>query len=50
MSNWTLVETVIEDAERGWFQDRNWQVLHGPEIAPDDLRVKDAKRFIGRHA
>ena len=30
-----LIESVVEDAALGWLETLGWQVIHGPDIAPD---------------
>ena len=60
-----LTESVVEDAALAWLESLGWQVLYGPDIAPEtpfterdtllpklisgELRVKDTERFIGGH-
>ncbi|BAY52772.1 type I site-specific deoxyribonuclease, HsdR family protein [Thermostichus vulcanus NIES-2134] len=31
----TFTESVVEEAALGWLEATGWQVLHGPEIAPE---------------
>ena len=38
----TITEADVESAALGWLADLGWQVLHGPDIAPD---TPDAERF-----
>lgn len=52
MSGFT--ESVVEQAALAWLENAGWQVVHGPDIAPDtllprlisdQLKVKDAERI-----
>lgn len=45
MSN-TFTESIIEQAVLAWLESVAWQVRDGAEIAPGELRVKEAKRAI----
>jgi type I restriction enzyme R subunit len=32
-----LTESVIEDAALAWLESLGWQIVHGPDFAPDML-------------
>lgn len=65
MTREMLIESVAEETTFAWLESLGWQVLHGPDIAPEtpatehdtllfklisgELRVADAERCIGRH-
>ena len=40
MSRGTFTESEVEDAALGWLSDLGWDVLHGPDIAPDTLSAE----------
>lgn len=44
MSHFT--ESVVEEAVLAWLEDLHYTVLHGPDIAPGELRMPDAERFL----
>ena len=35
MTNPGVTESVVEQAALGWLENLGWEILHGPEIAPD---------------
>jgi len=57
-----FTKSVVEDTALVWLESLGWQVMHGPDIAPDtpaterdtllpklisgELRVKDAERVV----
>ncbi len=38
----TLTESTVEDAALAWLEGLDWQVAHGPDIAPDALAAERA--------
>ena len=32
----SVCESTVEEAALGWLEELEWQVLHGPDIAPDE--------------
>jgi len=46
--NRAFTEFVVEQAALARFESTGWAVRNGAEIAPGELRVKDAERFVGR--
>jgi type I restriction enzyme R subunit len=42
----SLDESVVEQAALAWLQALGWQVRNGADIAPSELRVKEAERAI----
>ena len=38
----TLTESDVEQATLAWLSDVGWQVLHGPDIAPDTPNAERA--------
>ena len=37
-----ITESIVEDAALAWLGELGFAVLHGPEIAPGELRVPSA--------
>ncbi|MGE0824887.1 MAG: type I restriction endonuclease subunit R [Candidatus Binatia bacterium] len=37
-----LTESIIEDAELAWLENLGWQVVHGPDIAPETSAAERA--------
>jgi type I restriction enzyme R subunit len=37
MTTTRICESHVEEAALNWFEELNWSVLHGPDIAPDEL-------------
>ncbi len=50
MTHRAFTESVVEEAALAWLEALGYAVLHGPEIAPGEIRVKDAGRFVERAA
>lgn len=46
MSSGTFTESIVEQAALAWLESVGWQVRNGAEIAPGELRVKEAERAI----
>jgi type I restriction enzyme R subunit len=43
-----VTEWVVEQAALAWFESIGWSVRHGAEIAPGELPLRCAERFIVR--
>jgi hypothetical protein len=43
-----VTELVVEQAVLAWFESIGWSVRHGVEIAPGELPLRYAERFLGR--
>jgi hypothetical protein len=41
-----ITESTVEDAALTWLESRDWTVRPGVEIAPGELRVKDAEKVL----
>lgn len=39
----TFTESVVEDATLGWLESLGYAILHGPDIASGELRMKGAE-------
>lgn len=37
-----MTESVVEEAALAWLEATGWQVVHGPEIAPDQPQAERA--------
>jgi type I restriction enzyme R subunit len=46
MMNCAFTESVVEEAAIAWLESVGCQVRNGAEIAPGELRVKEAARAI----
>ena len=44
MNSNSFTETVVEDAALAWMESLGYSILHGTEIAPDELREKNTHR------
>ena len=47
----TLIEADVEPAPLAWLSGLGWQVLHGPDIAPEtpDAERDDYRRVVLEH-
>ena len=41
----TFTESVVEEAALAWLESLGYTILHGPDIAPGELRVREAEKF-----
>jgi len=39
----SFTESIVEDAALGWLEALGYAILHGPDIAVGELRVKDVE-------
>ena len=44
----SFTESVVEQAALAWLEILGWRVRHGLEIAPGELRARNAKRIMRR--
>lgn len=40
-----FTESVVEDAAIAWLESLGYAVLHGPDIVPDETRMKNTERL-----